>query len=693
MPEHKRRSKKLLDQWLPPEHAGKPIGCLSTTFTFSAALFEEQCLSNFLAMDTDPNQDGSLYLIEREEKMSGLSGTVVIVDSRHINESHSLRWDVISARVAGGCQHAKVSLLVWQCHIRIIIASANLTEQGYCKNQEVFGVLDYEQNSTFPRQALLDVFAFLEALPDRVSAPKESSAVKRWQVVITKARQISAIWGAEEADSKFSIQPIFVVPRGKNIFDQIKTAWGSRGGIARAYVKSPFFDTEETKAEVTVNQLTLLLNARMVERKISWYTTAEEAPEEGRWLMHIPQASQTVLERKQITSQYYRIGEKLNEEEAEKFRPFHAKAMWFDGQRWSGFLCGSSNFTQRGTGLSKQPNIEANLFYVFRDDVRGAGKNFNSAWIHGDKVKSVQLGFGELKQDDSEDEDMQTGLPLGFRDAALIRDDAGELQLQLMITVPPEKWSITFSEPKITIATHAQWHKEGKPEIFIIQWRDAILPSILQVSWGDNARAYWPVNIADASLLPPPDELKNLSLEDLIEILSSQGSLRDAMRKILRRKQITSDGENEGIQDELDPHKRVQTSHYLIPRTQRISRALMGLKERLQRPVATEEALLWRLYGPIGVEAVASALHKHAESKDELAFLMSELVLDLGRIRYQEQDGSLDGKTYYQHLRKTINKLILQMNDCGIDASPAIHRYCKAVIKHSLNKDIQSGTG
>ncbi|GMR20794.1 MAG: hypothetical protein BMS9Abin36_1391 [Gammaproteobacteria bacterium] len=693
MPEDKRRTKKLLDQWLPPEHAGKPIGCLSTTFTFSAALFEEQCLSNFLAMDSEPNQDGALYLIEREEKMSGLCGTVVMVDSRHISESHSLRWDVIPARVAGGCQHAKVSLLVWQGHIRIIIASANLTEQGYCKNQEVFGVLDYEQSSTFPRQALVDVLNFLEALPDRVSVPKESSVVERWQAVIAKARQIGVLWGADEADLKISIQPIFVVPKGPNIFDQIRAAWESRGGIARAYVKSPFFDTEEAKAEITVNELTRLLNARNVERTISWYTTAEKAPEEERWLMHIPRASQTIPERKQMTSRYRRIGETPSEAEGEPYRPLHAKAMWFEGQRWSGFLCGSSNFTQRGTGLSIQPNIEANLIYLFREDVRGANKNFNQAWIHGDKVKSAQLGFGELKQDDSEDEDMQTGLPLGFQDAVLVRDDTGELQLQLMFAIPPEIWSITFGEPKQIIATHAQWQQAGRPEKWVIHWRDVTLPSILQVSWGNNAHAYWPVNIADASLLPPPEDLKNLSLDALIEILSSQGSLRDAMRKILRRKQAKGVEGEGGVQDDLDPHKRIQTSHYLIPRTQRISRALTGLRERLQRPVATEEALLWRLDGPIGVKAVVKALRKHTESKDELAFLMSELVLDMGRIHYQAQDGSLDESTYYQHLIKMINKLIPQMKDCGKEASPAIYRYCQAVVKQGLTGKMQSETG
>jgi hypothetical protein len=39
-------------------------------------------------------------------------------------------------------------LLHWQNLVRLIIASANLTEDGYRRNLEVFGVLDYYYNAT-----------------------------------------------------------------------------------------------------------------------------------------------------------------------------------------------------------------------------------------------------------------------------------------------------------------------------------------------------------------------------------------------------------------------------------------------------------------------------------------------------------------------------------------------------------------
>lgn len=40
-------SRKLLEAWLPPEGAGRPVACLATSFTFDPDFFETQCLGRF----------------------------------------------------------------------------------------------------------------------------------------------------------------------------------------------------------------------------------------------------------------------------------------------------------------------------------------------------------------------------------------------------------------------------------------------------------------------------------------------------------------------------------------------------------------------------------------------------------------------------------------------------------------------
>ena len=132
----------LLDHWNPPAGAGDAVACLATSFTFNSEFFEEECLSRFLQLDTDPYEDGPLYLIERDEKLSQVEPISVIVDEAHCKGKRSLRWDLISFRDLQ-LLHSKISLLVWSNHIRIVIGSCNLTESGYRKNREIAGVFDF----------------------------------------------------------------------------------------------------------------------------------------------------------------------------------------------------------------------------------------------------------------------------------------------------------------------------------------------------------------------------------------------------------------------------------------------------------------------------------------------------------------------------------------------------------------------
>ncbi|HOI55908.1 MAG TPA: hypothetical protein PLP01_11710, partial [Phycisphaerae bacterium] len=85
---------RLLDAWTPPPDAGSPIGCVATTFTFDPVFFEEQCLGRLVQMETGANEDGRLYLVEREEKLSQLACAAVLVDQHNCRGTRSLRWDL-----------------------------------------------------------------------------------------------------------------------------------------------------------------------------------------------------------------------------------------------------------------------------------------------------------------------------------------------------------------------------------------------------------------------------------------------------------------------------------------------------------------------------------------------------------------------------------------------------------------------
>src|SRR5687768_3477964 len=152
----------MLDLWRPPQGAGDPIGCLATTYTFDAALFDEQCLGRFLDIESEPDREDLAFLLERESRLGSVYAGVM-VDHRQAGVEHSLRWDVLRVRLRTGKLHAKLSLVVWRNLVRIIVSSANLTETGYRFNQEIAGSVDLKQDD-FNVELFTQVAAFLRTL-------------------------------------------------------------------------------------------------------------------------------------------------------------------------------------------------------------------------------------------------------------------------------------------------------------------------------------------------------------------------------------------------------------------------------------------------------------------------------------------------------------------------------------------------
>lgn len=158
---------RLLDAWVPPSAAGAPIGCLATSYTFDSVFFEEQCLARFAGIRTGAAEESMVqaYLIEREERLSQIKA-VALVDKDHCRGPRSPRWDLLCARGKGGILHAKLSLLIWAKHMRLVVGSANLTPSGYRRNHEVFMVLEATPELPLAREAFKDTLDYMADLAD-----------------------------------------------------------------------------------------------------------------------------------------------------------------------------------------------------------------------------------------------------------------------------------------------------------------------------------------------------------------------------------------------------------------------------------------------------------------------------------------------------------------------------------------------
>jgi len=676
---------KLLEAWEPPDHAGDPIGCVATSFTFSPDFFEEECLSRFLGLESDPNEDGPYYLIEREEKLAGVVCAAALVDQHHCRGSRSLRWDLMPARVKRGIFHAKISLLFWNQHMRAIVSSANLTKQGYRLNQEVFAVLDFMENGAFPASLFDELIEFLKYCFVISGYPKESKdpAVKRCKTLFDMASRIAKNWSLPEKPRPGKspvVDFIFVGPERASTFDGLKRAWRDGSPPDMAIVTSPFFDEKESNKPAS--EIWNMVNRRG-KAEVIYQLLAEEIPGKEEILLHAPETLKTSKPANRRTAQvlFKRIQEVEAEDGGKGFiRPLHLKSIWLESDRYATYMVGSSNFTSAGMGLGPGTNIEANVAYSInhaRD--RKSYRMLNSGHIRGeelgDEAKWKWIGSPAGAEDAEADEVV---LPAAFESAvfSLNKEHKGIVVIQIAGN-PPEGWIIKHEGSAVYDGT--RWEEAGKPGSITIAWAEWKPPSGFEVYWRGAPKPAWlPVNVVDMNALPPPEDLKDLPLEALIDILTSAQPLHQVIRRWLKKREGVPGNKEHGPL--INPHDRVDTSSFLLQRTRRISFALNALRGRLERPASTKESLDWRLCGPIGVAALAKAIAKEAKSDQEKAFILTELALELSRVEPREIKGSLPKSRIKNRIAEVIKELRESILQYRIEDNERLKHYIRSVL-------------
>ena len=351
---------KLLDTWAAPENAGQPIGCVATTFTFSPVFFEEECLARFLQLECDPTEDGPAYLVEREEKLAQVSCAAALVDQHHCRGGRSLRWDLLSARMPKGLQHAKVSLLYWSNLVRLVISSANLTDDGYRRNLELFGVLNYRIGGEAPLACLRSSIEFLQKAGSfSSSGTQRTPSLRRWNGLLDRVEKECSDWGlSDEAMRRSSVRvhSLFSGPGYSNVFESLKDLWPDASPPSIGCALSPFFDRPEVENKPAI-ELWKLLRKRG-EATAQFFVSGEEVVGEDALFLNAPKSLLDAQPgRTSVDTDVYLI-------ELPVGRSLHAKGIWLENDRWRLYQIGSSNFTRAGTGIGKNANLEANLVYT-----------------------------------------------------------------------------------------------------------------------------------------------------------------------------------------------------------------------------------------------------------------------------------------------------------------------------------------
>lgn len=670
---------KILEAWEAPDQAGEPVGCVTTTFTFSPAFFEEECLGRFVALETTP-ADGAAYLLEREDKLAQLECAAALVDQHHARGMRSLRWDLLSARLDGAILHAKISLLLWSRHARLIVASANLTEDGYRRNHEVFGVLDYFEGGGASLSVLTSVADFLRravsyAETDRVNP---GPAIVRWDGFLQRVLRSTRRWGSSRQPHSLATPRVFAVttgPKRSSAFEAIREYWPDSTPPRGAFVVSPFFDPPEAP-NTPARKLWGLLQQRG-NALVQYEVTAEDLPD-GGVLLHAPESLRGAQPagRGDIDTVFRRL-------KLEVGRSLHAKCLWLENGQWAMYQIGSSNFTTAGLGLGKTPNLEANLAYVvcFKRNAK-AMRALCQAWLQSqDTPADVQ--FLRDQRDECEDAPAPSDilLPVQFGDATFVSESGQKAGVELTFRgSPPAGWRLLLEDKEEIFFNESQWHSKRRPSRVRLEWSADRPPSAFRVKWrGSDGWGCWPVNARDASSLPPPAELRTLSLDALIEILTSARPLHQVVRLFGRRGR----GATDNAPPILDPHKRVDTSGFLLQRTRRVSWALSALRQRLEQPVSSREALNWRLRGPYGVMALVNAINREDRPEQEKGFLLAEIAVELARVVPNTAPGCLQRRQVRAALRECIREIRSHVPVTALRNLPELKSYVRRAFREA----------
>ena len=676
----------MLDLWRPPQSAGEPIGCLATTYTFAPGMFDEQCLARFLEIGSEPSRESLPFLLERESRLGGIYAGV-LVDHTRAGVEHSFRWDVLSVRIPSSKQHAKLSLLAWSRHVRIIVASANLTEPGYRSNHEIAVAVDLRPNEA-NAELLAGSTTFLRSLIDFVPGTSARlPEVRRARKFLDDVENYTRKWKPVGRAGSIRQQVVFTLPSVRNVqparssLKETIQACRRRGASpTMAWVASPFFDANEETSHAAASLCKLM--ARGKQRDLCFCVPAirDNASSVPRLAAPKSLLTTTLKHHGSVTVKM------LPDIDADKNRrQWHAKMLGVAAEEYSALMIGSSNFTTAGLGLGTYPNAEANLLTIV-DHVahsRNVGQ-INDVWPKMADVTDPQSAewLGATRDNEEEEQEGEVPAPPGFLSSTYHAGKEARLILRFNPAHLPQDWHIyACGQQERDVLSAPAWQKRGRPKAVELAWPHVEPPEKLLVRWGD-LEAFLPINVENTAHLPPPVQLEGMSADDMLLILAATDP--SAAFRVWAKAQQPSDWFDSELDSatpiDLDPLRRFDLQTTFLHRIRRRARILAQLRANLERPVLGRQSLEWRLWGLVGITPLADRLVREVANangrSDEALLTLADFLIVLREINYQPIDGALSkaafNTIYSAYLKELANSIDAKIqehsNNISIDA-------------------------
>ncbi|MCC6362624.1 MAG: hypothetical protein IT165_03820 [Bryobacterales bacterium] len=696
-------ARKLIDKVVPEPNWGRLQGLFATTYDLRPDFLEMDFLPSVFGLGTWDDRSWASRIALEKHLCEVEAATILAEARRYRGRPRSLRLEFLPAvGPRGAALHAKVTVLLFDKAVRLVVASANLTERGYRQNREVVAVLTASAN-----------------------ARKESSTVK---AAFTEMQTALAPWLSQDT-RKFldlcldKVEPwvngpadpdnAFVWTYGqKRLWSEFVARWPAAEVIRRISIVSPFWSADAGTTLTAFLAELKNVGPLAADAELRLLTDAFEDPD-GRILPVLP-AGYTSFDwgALGVTATAQPVSPKIYSEEVGGMdgftgrRSLHAKVVLVEGSKTGLAYLGSANFTAHGWGFldhKTHSNIEAGL--IVRRSVRSEALDRLIPEPAGQPILLTSSNIHCLRppENDAGEDPWPEFINRVLLAPAVGNEDKLALSIDVNPAIAPSSWSARLldkdgSRGDTLIDVDAT--QDRSQSAFIRDLSPEVLNRLLTdqeilVSWPAciGGRPL-PLNVESSARTRLPISPGNQRIQE--------GHLLSYYQGRIAWEDLFPDpdppvGPPPYSSLPAPPDAGVDRSRIQSYQIREFVEALAGIRQDLKGATQSEPAMRLALLGPVSPFALAQtileAVRSGRRTPTAAAFQMVELLKCLQTARELPVHDRLS-ECWVQHLQDATNKIaqllkqVVAAHKDAFSANKAFLSYQKTVLGSDLKLDI-----
>jgi phosphatidylserine/phosphatidylglycerophosphate/cardiolipin synthase-like enzyme len=688
-------ARKLIDHLVPDPNWGAMQGLIATTFDLRPDFLETDFLPSVFGLGAWDDQSWATR-IALEKRLFELDAAVILTEARRYRgRPRSLRLDVRPAvSPHGSAVHAKVTLLLFERAVRLIVGSANLTKQGYRENREVIAVLTATQKSKKEAALITQGLVGMESALTSWLTPEARKLIRRSIDTVQS-------WFNGNADPHTS----FIWSNGQTrLWREFVARWPVGETVKRISILSPFWSQD---ASLTLSSfLAQLKNVGPFapDAEVRLLTDAFKNPN-GDLIPVLPSAyAAQDWQGLGVRATAQPVNPEVHPEELggmEGFtatRALHAKVILVEGMRSGLAYLGSANFTGHGWGFipgENNANTEAGV--ILRRSLQSSDFDTVLPDLIGQPIMLSNANIHSLREPEIGPADEPW--PEFIRQVLLAPVTADGNKLELRIEAAADGatlcWSACLLEkdgvPGETLVPLEETQDVTK-NVFSVSLSGQVLTRLLtdqeiQICWKDcPAGRSFPLNVEASARASLPISPGKQSIEENHLISYYQG--RIAWEQLFPEPDSdSSSGDQSAVAAAIS--SGVDKSRIQSYQIREFVEALAGLNQDLRSATQSEPAMRLALLGPVSPFALAQtiidAVAAGRRTPTAAGFQLVEILACLqSAVSHPVSERLAD--VWQQHLKQVNGKISRLLETLVADhpalftSNKAFGRYRKAVL-------------